>query len=379
MSGQVSRRERRWWTKDEDDILRDWAKVQIDTHGAVKNWNEVAALLPDRTNKDCRKRWHKVRVDIKRGAWTPDEDRKLRQAVAQAGLKWSAVSKMMQTRNADQCAKRWQHVLGPDHRHDAWTPEEDRILQKAVAKYGNNWKQIGLLELPDRSTHDIRNRSVALNRRKRRSRAPSNDDPSTSTQYLSDDNADDNSSGGEESDLSSDDAELANFNEDQHMMMEVDAAPAPPTPTLSETLADASIFSNWEMASPATMLTQVRPLDADSHPWLWFSTESSSSGQTPDQHLSPENLSLAFESGQDMGHLMGGREIQVAPQISQNENPQSSAPATQQPPQQDYRGQAEAPGSVTVLLRQADSQLAQQVIGNLLNLNADVVIRLLKD
>ncbi|KAK0658320.1 hypothetical protein QBC41DRAFT_238024 [Cercophora samala] len=291
---------------------------------------------------------------------------------------------MMQTRNPDQCAKRWQHVLGPDHKHDPWTPEEDRILQKAIAKYGNNWKQIGLLELPERSTHDIRNR-VALNRRKRRSAAPLNHDPSSSTQYISDDNGDDNSSSGEESDMGSD---AEGTNDDQHSthpafaandMMEVDAAMSPsqaPT-TMPESLADASFFSNWEMASPATMLTQVRPLDAESHPWLWFATESTSSGQTPDQHLSPENLSLAFESGQDMGSFMGNGEI--SPHVSQDENLASGSvvAATQPPP--DYRGQAEAPGSVTVLLRQADSQLAQQVIGNLLNLNADVVIRLLKD
>ena len=49
-------------------------------------------------------------------------------------------------------------MLGPEHKHEPWTHEEDRILQDAVAKYGNNWKQIGLSVLPDRSTHDIRNR-----------------------------------------------------------------------------------------------------------------------------------------------------------------------------------------------------------------------------
>ncbi|KAJ0301438.1 hypothetical protein COL516b_007841 [Colletotrichum fioriniae] len=29
-----------------------------------------------------------------------------------------------------------------------------------MSKFGNNWKQIGLTELPDRSTHDLRNRQV---------------------------------------------------------------------------------------------------------------------------------------------------------------------------------------------------------------------------
>ncbi|ETS86537.1 hypothetical protein PFICI_00365 [Pestalotiopsis fici W106-1] len=33
--------------------------------------------------------------------------------------------------------------------------------------HGNNWKEIGALELPDRSAHDIRNRSLLLERRSR--------------------------------------------------------------------------------------------------------------------------------------------------------------------------------------------------------------------
>lgn len=98
--------------------------------------------------------------------------------------RWSQVGAMVQSRNADrkqksssstshpwfpsvlryilavECAKRWQHVLGPDVKHCSWTPEEDRKLLDAMSKFGNNWKQIGLTELPDRSTHDLRNRQV---------------------------------------------------------------------------------------------------------------------------------------------------------------------------------------------------------------------------
>ena len=57
-----------------------------------------------------------------------------------------------------ECAKRWHHVLGPDFKHVPWTPEEDRKLLDAMITHKNNWKQIGLTDLPDRSTHDIRNR-----------------------------------------------------------------------------------------------------------------------------------------------------------------------------------------------------------------------------
>ncbi|KAL0779162.1 hypothetical protein CaCOL14_003646 [Colletotrichum acutatum] len=151
--------------------------------------------LPGRTNKDCRKRWAKIQVDIRKGAWTQEEDERLQKAVLQLGCKWSQVGAMVQSRNADrkwkssssifpsgfpsvlryvlaaECAKRWQHVLGPDVKHCSWTPEEDRKLLDAMGKFGNNWKQIGLTELPDRSTHDLRNRSLILGRRSRHAQA----------------------------------------------------------------------------------------------------------------------------------------------------------------------------------------------------------------
>lgn len=52
----------------------------------VKDWARVAAKLPGRTNKDCRKRWiNKVCGNLKRGAWDEDEDQRLRDAVSKYG------------------------------------------------------------------------------------------------------------------------------------------------------------------------------------------------------------------------------------------------------------------------------------------------------
>ncbi|KAF7674574.1 hypothetical protein GT037_007334 [Alternaria burnsii] len=163
----TAERERRWWTEEEDDVLRARVQLQEADNGQAFRWNEVAVLLPGRTNKDCRKRWSKVQAGINKGAWTRVEDEKLQKAVENQGAKWALVSKSVRTRNADQCAKRWQHVLGPGCKHGPWTTEEDRKLLDAIEKHGNNWKQIGLLEFHGRSSHDIRNRSVALTRRGR--------------------------------------------------------------------------------------------------------------------------------------------------------------------------------------------------------------------
>ncbi|KAK6842729.1 hypothetical protein PG987_003589 [Apiospora arundinis] len=148
------KRERRWWTEEEDQILKAGVESQIKQVGNVNSlmsWNEIAALLPRRTNKDCRKRWYKVRSDFVKGAWSHEEDRKLKQAVQRYGLKWSLVSRDVESRNADQCAKRWQHGLRPDLKHTPWQPEEDAKLLQAMEKHGNKWKMIGTLDLPNRS------------------------------------------------------------------------------------------------------------------------------------------------------------------------------------------------------------------------------------
>ena len=62
--------------------------VSPNEDGSVQNWNDIAILLPGRTNKDCRKRWSKIQVDIRKGPWTQDEDERLQQAVQQIGVKF---------------------------------------------------------------------------------------------------------------------------------------------------------------------------------------------------------------------------------------------------------------------------------------------------
>jgi hypothetical protein len=57
-------------------------------YGSVQNWNDIASLLTGRTNKDCRKRWSKIQVDIQKGVWTREEDERLQQAVQQLGFKY---------------------------------------------------------------------------------------------------------------------------------------------------------------------------------------------------------------------------------------------------------------------------------------------------
>jgi myb proto-oncogene protein len=74
------------------------------------NWDVVAALVPGRTNEQCRARWVK-RVDpsIKNDRWRVEEDAILTRAVKEHGSSsWPAVAAMVPGRTNGQCRKRWE-------------------------------------------------------------------------------------------------------------------------------------------------------------------------------------------------------------------------------------------------------------------------------
>jgi len=58
------------------------------SQGSLNNWSRIAAVLPGRTNKDCRKRWGKLSDQVKKGAWDEAEDKQLQSAVEQHGYWW---------------------------------------------------------------------------------------------------------------------------------------------------------------------------------------------------------------------------------------------------------------------------------------------------
>jgi len=51
-------------------------------------WRAIAEHVPDRTNKDCRKRWFvKMTQDVVKGSWSLEEDQRLIKGIAQYGTR----------------------------------------------------------------------------------------------------------------------------------------------------------------------------------------------------------------------------------------------------------------------------------------------------
>ncbi|KND89110.1 Transcriptional activator Myb [Tolypocladium ophioglossoides CBS 100239] len=130
------------------------------------DWNRVAASLPGRTNKDCRKRWvNRLCGERKMGPWDREEDKLLLEAIGNYGPRWTVIASHVGSRSPDQCAKRWQFKLDPKLDRGRWSTTEDQLLLKSVAEYGREWKRIQDDRYPGRSRNDLKNRYTILTRR----------------------------------------------------------------------------------------------------------------------------------------------------------------------------------------------------------------------
>ncbi|KAK3991229.1 hypothetical protein QBC44DRAFT_237322 [Cladorrhinum sp. PSN332] len=156
---------RQVWTPEEDRRLSEAVALETPSRGPI-SWHKVASHLPGRNNKDCRKRWHySIANTIRKGTWTREEDQKLRQAVEMYGARWSKIAEAVGTRNGDQCWKRWYDCLDPRIDKSPWTVAEDVILVRQVAKHGRNWSDIVHKYFPNRTSLAAKNRYSILQRK----------------------------------------------------------------------------------------------------------------------------------------------------------------------------------------------------------------------
>ena len=96
-------------------------------------FNEIHDILPYRSRmsvqKFCRRRFH----NFTRGAWNPDEDELLKQAVVEKGKAWKEVGDAV-GRMPEDCRDRWRNYLvNSEHRNrEQWTDSEVVNLCSAI-------------------------------------------------------------------------------------------------------------------------------------------------------------------------------------------------------------------------------------------------------
>ncbi|XP_059665503.1 transcription factor MYB33-like [Cornus florida] len=95
---------------------------------------------------------------LKKGPWTSAEDAILVEYVSKHGEgNWNAVQKHSGlSRCGKSCRLRWANHLRPDLKKGAFTPEEERRIIELHAKMGNKWARMAA-ELPGRTDNEIKN------------------------------------------------------------------------------------------------------------------------------------------------------------------------------------------------------------------------------
>jgi hypothetical protein len=148
---------RRWKGEDDANLTK-----AVKEHG--NDWVAVAAMVPGRTNIQCRLRWT-ASLDpsnVKKGKWKPEEDGKLAEAVKKLGNDWVAVAALVPGRTNKQCYQRWNDVLNPSggkKKVKWWKPEDDAKLVEAVKEHGKRWVAVAAL-FPGRTNKQCRHRWV---------------------------------------------------------------------------------------------------------------------------------------------------------------------------------------------------------------------------
>ncbi|KAL2328803.1 hypothetical protein Fmac_022230 [Flemingia macrophylla] len=143
----------------------------------------------------CGKNNSNMNNKLRKGLWSPEEDDKLMNYMLNSGQGcWSDVARNAGLQRCGKsCRLRWINYLRPDLKRGAFSPQEEELIIHLHSLLGNRWSQIAA-RLPGRTDNEIKNfwNSTIKKRLKNLS---SNTSPNASESSYEPNNKDHNMSG----------------------------------------------------------------------------------------------------------------------------------------------------------------------------------------
>ncbi|KAL1521317.1 hypothetical protein AB1Y20_020984 [Prymnesium parvum] len=142
-------RKHAWTTQEDETLMR-----MVHAHGPGR-WSQVASHLPGRMGKQCRERWfNHLAPEVRKGAWTAEEDRLIMNSVRELGTKWSSIVKLLPGRSDNAIKNRYYSAIRKAHRqetraHDVHSQQDENeraakeAAQIAAASLGIDLRHAG--------------------------------------------------------------------------------------------------------------------------------------------------------------------------------------------------------------------------------------------
>ena len=129
---------------------------------SIQNFsNDFYAKINDLTQQ--KPKYQKIK--IKKGKWSPEEDKLLEQWIEIHGPKyWEACGRFIQGRKGKQCREHWNNCLNPELIKGEWTPEEDFLIMFFYQKCDGSWNKIIPL-FKGRIENSVKNRFYSILRK----------------------------------------------------------------------------------------------------------------------------------------------------------------------------------------------------------------------